>query len=95
MLSARLRAPFPRGEGGGYSGFQVTGIIEWGQKSKPKKSLELPTKREKSMDQNLTPKKSHAEFLSLNERKTSLVVLHRRTAPGIGGHYHESSDCSE
>ena len=85
MLSARLRAPFPRGEGGGYSGFQVTGIIEWGQKSKPKKSL----------DQNLTPKKSHAEFLSLNERKTSLVVLHRRTAPGIGGHYHESSDCSE
>ena len=25
------------GRGGGYSGFQVTGMIEWGQKSKPKK----------------------------------------------------------
>ena len=35
-----------------YSGFQVTGTIEWGQKSKPKKSL----------GQNLSPKKSHAEF---------------------------------
>ena len=23
--------------GGGYSGFQVTGMIKWGQKSKPKK----------------------------------------------------------
>ena len=27
------------GGGGGYSGFQVTGIIEWGQKPKPKKIL--------------------------------------------------------
>ena len=27
----------PGGEGGGYSGFQVTGMIEWGQKSKLKK----------------------------------------------------------
>ena len=41
--------------GGGYSGFQATGMIEWGQKSKLKKSL----------DQKLTPKKSHAEFPSL------------------------------
>ena len=23
--------------GGGYSGFQVTGMIKWGQKSKPRK----------------------------------------------------------
>ena len=23
--------------GGGYSGFQVTGLIKWGQKSKPRK----------------------------------------------------------
>ena len=57
MLSARLRAPFPRGEGGGYSGFQVTGIIEWGQKSKPKKSLELPTKREKILGPKFNPQK--------------------------------------
>ena len=27
-----------RGGGGGYSGFQVTGMIEWGQKSKPPKN---------------------------------------------------------
>ena len=37
---------------GRYSRFQVTGMIEWGQKSNPKKSL----------DQNLTSKQSHAEF---------------------------------
>ena len=42
--------------GGGCSGFQVTGMIEWGQKSKPPK---------KSLDQKLTPKKSHAKFPSL------------------------------
>ena len=29
---------FPRGRGGGYFRFQVTGMIEWGQKSKPKKT---------------------------------------------------------
>ena len=29
--------PVGVGGGGGYSGFQVTGIIEWGQKSEPKK----------------------------------------------------------
>ena len=38
----------------GYSGFQVTGMIEWGQKSKPKMSL----------DQNLASKQSHAKFPS-------------------------------
>ena len=26
-------------QGGGYSGFQVTGMIEWSQKSRPKKIL--------------------------------------------------------
>ena len=31
----------PKGGGGGYSGFQVTGVIEWGQKWKPKTSLGL------------------------------------------------------
>ena len=28
----------PGGGGGGYSGFQVIGMIEWGQKSKPQKN---------------------------------------------------------
>ena len=39
---------------GRYPGFQVTGMMEWGQKSKPKNIL----------DQHLTPQKSHAKFLS-------------------------------
>ena len=34
----------PRG-GGGYSGFQVTGMIEWEQKSRPKK---IPTASNKT-----------------------------------------------
>ena len=38
--------------GGEYSEFKVTGMIEWGQKSKPPKAR----------DQNLTPKLSHAKF---------------------------------
>ena len=36
----------------GYSRFQMTGMIEWGQKSKPKK---IPGPK-------CNPKKSHAEF---------------------------------
>ena len=31
----------PGGGGGSYSGFQVTGVIEWGQKWKPKTPLGL------------------------------------------------------
>ena len=45
---------------GGYSGFQMTGMIEWGAKS-----LGLPTKPKKSLDQKLTPPKSHADFPGL------------------------------
>ena len=44
---------YPRGRG--HSGFQVTGMIDWGQKSKPQKSL----------DQKLTYGKSHTEFPNL------------------------------
>ena len=40
---------------GGYSGFQVTGMIEWGQKSKPKKIPRASKKPKKSLDQKLTP----------------------------------------
>ena len=48
-----------QGGGGGYSRFQVTGMIEWSQKSRPQKSL----------DQKLTPKKSHADFVALKSSK--------------------------
>ena len=48
---------FPRGLGGGYSGFQVTGMIEWGQKSKPQKSLGLQTKPKKIPGPKFNPQK--------------------------------------
>ena len=44
---------FPGGVGG-YSGFQVTGMIKWGQKSKQnKKSLALPLDHQKNPMHNL------------------------------------------
>ena len=52
MRNSTIRVELPllkflgAGGGGGgvwYSGFQVMGMIGWGQKSKPKKSLGLPT----------------------------------------------------
>ena len=49
--------------------FQVTGMIEWGQKSKPKK-----IRRASNKDQNLTPKKSHAKFPS-DKNFSSFVEL--------------------
>ena len=62
--------------GGGYSGFQVTGMLKWGQQSKPKRiprAIKTPPKNpwgfqqnpQKSMDQKLTHKKSHAVLPSL------------------------------
>ena len=51
---------------GEYYEFQVTGMIEWGQKSKPKNSLGFLTKPPKnSWTKTEPPKKSHAEFRSL------------------------------
>jgi len=52
-------------------------MIEWGQKSKPQKSLGLPTKPKKSLDQKLTPKKSHAEFPSLKNFQRGLNDITR------------------
>ena len=45
---------------GGTLDFKCQGIIEWGQKSKPKK---FP--RASNKNQKLTPKNTHAEFQSL------------------------------
>ena len=68
---------------GGYSRFQVTDMIEWGQKSKPKK---IPP------DQNLTPKKPMLNFRAIK-------IFRGTTQPGYVGiirrNYHESSDCLE
>ena len=48
----------PMGGGAGYLGFQVTGMIEWDQKTQkiPKGFQQNP---KKSLDQKLTCKKSH------------------------------------
>ena len=58
----------PGGRGRGVlwiSSDQVTGMIESGQKSKPKKTPWDSNKTaKKSLHQNLTPQKSHAEFLN-------------------------------
>ena len=67
-------------------------MIEWGQKSKPKK---IP-------GPNFNPQKSHAKFLShKNFWKAETVakqvwfytLFAKLTWPGIFGNYHESSDC--
>ena len=53
------------GGGGGYTGFQGTGMIKWGQKSQSKK---------KFLDQQLlTPKISHAGFPSLKKFPESIT----------------------
>ena len=57
MYSEKIDQEYcPRGAGvGGYSIFQATGMIEWGQKSKPQKIPRASTS---------TQKKSHDEFPS-------------------------------
>jgi len=48
---------------GGYFGFQVTGMIEWGPISKPKKIPRASNKTPKQfLDQKLTTKKSMLNF---------------------------------
>ena len=66
---------------GGYSEFQVTGMIEWGQKSIPKKIPRASNKTPKNpWTKNLPPKKSHAEIPSLNFQK-GLNDLTRKKKP--------------
>ena len=44
----------------------MTGMIEWSQKSRPKKIPRASSNTpKKSLDQKLTPKKSHANFVAL------------------------------
>ena len=54
-----------RGGWWGFSGFQVTGMIKWGQISKPKKVPRASNKTQKTPWTLNNPKKSHAKFLSL------------------------------
>ena len=54
-----------RGGWWGFSGFQATGMIKWGQISKPKKVPRASNKTQKTPWTLNNPKKSHAKFLSL------------------------------
>ena len=58
----------------GYSRFsQVKGMMKWRRKMKtPKKSQGFKQNPRKSLDQNLTPKKSHAEFPSHKNNPESI-----------------------
>ena len=61
-----------------FSGLQVTGMIEWGQKSKPK-SNRTSNNIKKSLDQKLTLKKSHAKFPSLkNYQNITQKILKKK-----------------
>ena len=58
---------------GGYSRFHVTGMIEWGQKSKPKKIPRGSNEPKKFPGPKINPpKKSHAEFPSLKNFQQGL-----------------------
>ena len=62
--------PFSTKPRGGYSGFQVMGMIEWSQKSRPKKILRAFSKTpKKSLDQKLTPQNSHADLVALKSSR--------------------------
>ena len=52
FINKRMIAP----RGVGYSGFQVTGMIEWGQNQNPKKSLGRQTKLKKILGPKFNPK---------------------------------------
>ena len=52
------------------------------------KTQKNPYGFQKSLNQNFTPQKSHAEF-------PTIKIYSRNYAAGIRGNYHESSDCFE
>ena len=62
----------------GYFGFQVTGMIKWGQKSKPKKILRASNKTPQNPGPNINPQKYHAEFPSLKNFQNLLNDITRK-----------------
>ena len=84
------------GGGGGveYSGFQVTVMIEWGQKSKPQILPRASNKTPKTPGRKInSPKKIHTKRPSLKNSKNFQKALkdktrkglHRTTRPGYAG----------
>ena len=69
---------------GGYSGFQVTGMMEWEKKSKPKKIPRASNKTQKIPGPKFNPPKSHAEFLNHKNFQKALhetLVLNTNPPP--------------
>ena len=53
-------------KGGTGDSLRTVGMIEWNQKSRPKKIPRASSKTpKKSLAQKFTPKKSHADFVAL------------------------------
>jgi len=53
-------------------------MIEWGQKSKPKKIPRASNKSKKIVEPKINPKKSHAEFLSLKNFQKAINDITRK-----------------
>ena len=73
----------------GVSGFQVTKMIEWGQKSKPPQIPRASNKMQKNTWTKISPLRNPI----LNFR--AKIIYSRNYAAGIRGNYHQSSDCFE
>ena len=59
----------------GYSGFQVTGMIEWGQKSKPKR-IPCPRLNPHKIPCRISSHKKFQKALNNITRKIETLVLH-------------------
>ena len=85
LIPRKLICLLPRkGRGGGTPDVQQTGIIKWAAKIKNQKNPSgFQQNPKKSLDQDLAPQKSHAEFPNLNgiqytakSKKVGLVIGH-------------------
>ena len=87
--------------GGGYPGFQVIGMIEQGQKSKPKKSQGLQTNPPKIPGSKFNPRKIpympnfRAIKISRTQRQSQNSFVFILITEVSSGNYHKSSDCFE
>ena len=64
---------FIHGSQGGYTGFQVMGMIEWSQKSRPKKIPQASSKTQKNPWTKRTTQPGHYQFfLNITPKKSLL-----------------------
>ena len=82
QIELQVRAKSQGGRGGGYSEFQLMGMIEWGQKSKPKKIPKASNKTQKIPGPKINPPPQKKKALNDITRK-----IKKHHLAGIGGHY--------